>query len=303
MSSVQNIAPFGAGPVVLPSTLEVVGAATADSTLEVKGATTLDTTLLVKGTSSLDNGAITTSGSGSVTLPTTGSVTAATFNIRNGGAGGTPFTVNTGGAGNWLFGWTNVGTARLVTWPDYGLTSVVNPIVSNSSGGQSLSGGLTADALTLTSTLQFSIGAGQLESIAFTISTSELSTLSSIGKTILAAPGAGNLIVPTHFVMEYVYDGAHGISGGGGGSIVLCYNANTINQASVGIADTLISGAGSSQVAVPPMNFVNVGVNFNLSTATVNQALWIRKTNADFTMNGSTATARCRLWYITHTGL
>ena len=305
MSSVQQIAPFVPGPVTLPSTLEVVGAATADSTLEVKGAATLDSTVLVKGASSLDNGLITTTGAGYMQFPqsTVGGIRAGAIDIRNGGAGGFPLTVFTGGSANWGMGWTNVSTGRSVVWPDYGIAAptTVNPIVSNSSGGQSMAGGLTLDALTLTSTLQFSIGAGALQSIGFTLSTSDLSTLASVGKSLLSAPGAGNLIVPVHFIMEFVF-GTQAITGGGGGNIVLCYNATTGNAASAGVADAFVQ-TSQNQVAVPTMSFNTAAANVLNSSSCVNQALWIRKTNTDYTMNGSTGSIRGRLWYMTHTGL
>lgn len=311
--SVQNIAPFVAGPLTLPSTLEVVGAltadskvevkgaATCDSSLEVKGATTCDSTIVVKGITTLDSLAttpITTNGGGSINA----------YNFYSFGGGlimngsGPVIVSRVNGAGpQTIFQFPQPSANVQINASDPG-TTPVNLIYSGSGAGQSITGGLTLDSLTLTSTLQFSIGAGALQSIAFTLSTSDISTLASVGKSLLSAPGAGNLIVPTHFIMEYIYDGSHPISGGGSGSIVLCYNANSLNAASAGVADAFVQ-TSQNQVAVPTMTFNTSAVNVLPSSSCVNQALWIRKTNSDFAMNSSTATIRGRLWYITHTGL
>jgi len=298
-TTVQQTSPFGAGPVVLPSTLEVVGATQLDSTLEVKGATQLDTTLDVKGNATLEGQLAVTGASsldaGTITTNGVGHINVQNISYRS---STNQFFIQPGAVGSqWILNFPSPAAGRTITFVDPGV-SPVGLLYTNSAAGQSLTGGLTADSLILTSGLQFSIGAGTLQSISGTLSTTDLSNLFTAPKNLISAPGAGNFIFPVFIAFEYIW-GTANITGGGGGVLQLQYG-NASGSAAVALSiqnDTLISGASVSAMQT------KVGTSAALpSTSVLNQTIAIGKTTASFTMGTSTGSAKYNIWYTVHTG-
>lgn len=111
--------------------------------------------------------------------------------------------------------------------------------------------------------------------------------------SVLAAPGAGNIIMITDAAVAYNYDGSHALTGGG--TVNLVYHGGSVSPHASNIAAGEFTGSASTFNVLPPITstlelqggtnaFTNTGIDISVATA-------------NFTVNSSTGSVDVLVWY------
>lgn len=121
---------------------------------------------------------------------------------------------------------------------------------------------------------------------SFAVSSAEIKTLNSVGKQLLAAPGAGLFYDVESVYLDYTYGTAQYASGG---ALQLSYGTGTTTPASATVAATFLTSPTGNQLIRAAGALAS-----SLSSAVLNKAITLVAATGDFTTGDGTLVAIVR---------